>query len=244
MGRRRSSLGSLAGAVVMLGAFAMWERRAESPMVPPALLRNRRFVAANTVFALMYFSLAGMFFWVTLYFQDLRGWSALETGLSWLLLNGPFFAASLSVSRLARRYDGRLLIGAGSLIAAVGMVGLTLLSSDTGFWLAGMGYLLVGLGFGLAAPSGVLPGHGRRPSCLCRNGFRNPELSSPDRRVGGHRRHGHHRSRRRYACVGFQGDNIAAGCAGGRERSRPAGRRRSDQPDRFPARPGRAGTRD
>ena len=145
-------VGSLAGAAVTLGGFAMWERRAESPMVPPALLRNRRFVAANTVFALMYFSLAGMFFWVTLYFQDLRGWSALETGLSWLLLNGPFFAASISVSRLARRYDGRRLIGAGSLIAAVGMVGLTLLSSHTGFWLAGSGYVLIGLGFGLAVP--------------------------------------------------------------------------------------------
>ena len=74
---------------MLLGGFVLWERRAESPMVPPALLRNRRFVAANTVFALMYFALSGMFFWVTLYFQDLRGWSALETGLSWLLLNGP-----------------------------------------------------------------------------------------------------------------------------------------------------------
>ena len=124
----------------MLGAFVIWERRAESPMVPPALLRNRRFVAANTVFALLYFALSGMFFWVTLYFQDVRGWSALETGLSWLLLNTPFLAASMNVGRLARRYDGRLLIGAGSLIAAVGMVGLTLLSADTGFWLAAIGY--------------------------------------------------------------------------------------------------------
>jgi Na+/melibiose symporter-like transporter len=145
-------LGSFAGAAVVLGAFVAWERRAESPMVPPALVRNRRFVAANTVFALLYFALSGMFFWVTLYYQDVRGWSALKTGLSWLLLNTPFLAASLNVGRLARRYDGRLLIGVGSLIAAVGMVGLTLLSADTGFWLAAIGYLLVGLGFGLAVP--------------------------------------------------------------------------------------------
>ncbi len=145
-------VGSLAGAAVLLGAFLGWEHRAASPMVPPSLLRNRRFVAANGVFALMYFSLAGMFFFVTLYFQDLRGWSALQTGLSWLLLNGPFFVASLSVGRLARRYDGRRLIGGGSLAAAFGMVVLALLGSDTGFWLAGIGYLLIGLGFGLAAP--------------------------------------------------------------------------------------------
>ena len=145
-------LGSLAGAAVLLGGFVAWERRAESPMVPPALVRNRRFVAANTVFALLYFALSGMFFWVTLYYQDVRGWSALKTGLSWLLLNTPFLAASLNVGRLARRYDGRLLIGVGSLIAAVGMVGLTLLSADTGFWLAAIGYLLIGLGFGLAVP--------------------------------------------------------------------------------------------
>jgi len=116
------------------------------------LVRNRRFVAANTVFALLYFALSGMFFWVTLYYQDVRGWSALKTGLSWLLMNTPFLAASLNVGRLARRYDGRLLIGVGSLIATVGMVGLTLLSADTGFWLAAIGYLLIGLGFGLAVP--------------------------------------------------------------------------------------------
>jgi EmrB/QacA subfamily drug resistance transporter len=145
-------VGSLAGAVVMLGAFAAWERRAESPMLPPALLRNRRFVAANTVFALMYFSLAGMLFFLTLYFQDLRGWSALETGVSWLLLNVPFMAASTSAGRLARSYDARLLIGGGSLLAGVGMLLVALLSRDSGFWLAGTGYVLMGLGYGTAAP--------------------------------------------------------------------------------------------
>jgi Na+/melibiose symporter-like transporter len=93
-----------------------------------------------------------MFFYVTLYFQDLRGWSALATGLSWLLMNGPFFAVSLSVGRLARRYDGRQLIGGGSLSAALGMLLLALLGRDTAFWVAAVGYVLIGVGFGLAVP--------------------------------------------------------------------------------------------
>jgi MFS transporter, DHA2 family, methylenomycin A resistance protein len=145
-------IGSFLGGVVLLGGFLLWEQRAESPMVPPALLRNRRFVAANAVFGLLYFALTGMFFYVTLYFQDLRGWSALATGLSWLLMNGPFFAVSLSVGRLARRYDGRQLIGGGSLSAALGMLLLALLGRDTAFWVAAVGYVLIGVGFGLAVP--------------------------------------------------------------------------------------------
>lgn len=144
--------GSLVAGGVALAAFAVWERRAPSPMVPPALVRSRRFVAANAICALMYLALAGMFFFVTLYYQDVLGWSPLRTGLSWLLMNSPFLAASMSVGRLAARYDGRRLIGIGCFAATAGMVMLALLQRDSGFWLTATGYVLVGLGFGLAIP--------------------------------------------------------------------------------------------
>ncbi len=144
--------GSLGGAVAVLGGFVAWERRAASPMVPLGLLRERRFASANVVFALLYVSLAGMFFFVTLYYQDLRGWSALTTGLSWLFLNVLFLGASVSVGRLAARYDGRLLIGGGSLVAAAGMFVLATLQRDTAFWVAATGYVAIGLGYGLAVP--------------------------------------------------------------------------------------------
>jgi MFS transporter, DHA2 family, methylenomycin A resistance protein len=144
--------GTLGGAVVVLGGFVTWERHAESPMVPLGLLRGRRFASANAVFALLYLALAGMFFFVTLYYQNLRGWSALKTGTSWLILNTPFLIASVNVGRLAARYAGRILIGGGCILAAAGMFVLASLRLDTSFWVAAVGYIVLGLGYGIAVP--------------------------------------------------------------------------------------------
>jgi hypothetical protein len=49
-------------------------------MVPLALFKNRVFSAANVLYALAYAALAVMFFFVTLYFQNVKGWSAMRTG--------------------------------------------------------------------------------------------------------------------------------------------------------------------
>src|SRR5262245_49142727 len=76
-----------AGAVVALAAFVLWEGRVSHPMVPLTLFRSRTFSSGNLVYLLSYTTLAGMFFFLTLYFQNARGWSALETGLSWIPMN-------------------------------------------------------------------------------------------------------------------------------------------------------------
>jgi DHA2 family methylenomycin A resistance protein-like MFS transporter len=162
--------GPLAGALMTLGAFIAWERRAASPMVPLGLLRERRFASANAVFLLLYLSLAGMFFFVTLYYQNPRGWSALKTGLSWLILNTPFLVTAASVGRLAARYARRALICAGCLVAAFGMFCLALLQRGTGFWLAGIGYAAVGLGYGLAVPLASPQAMSRMPAALSGTG--------------------------------------------------------------------------
>src|SRR5262249_12367133 len=70
--------GALVAATLLLATFVVWERRVAAPMVPLGLLRARRFASANTIFFLVYLSLTGMFFYVTLYFQNLRDWSALR----------------------------------------------------------------------------------------------------------------------------------------------------------------------
>ena len=143
---------TLVAGIAMLGAFVAWERRSPSPMVPLSMLRERRFASANVVFALLYLGLAALLFFVTLYFQNVRGWSALKTGTSWLFLNVPFLAASAGVARLAAVFGGRALICAGSLAAAAGMLLLASMQRDTDFWVAAVGYAVLGLGYGLAAP--------------------------------------------------------------------------------------------
>jgi ABC-type uncharacterized transport system permease subunit len=73
-------------------------------MVPPALLRARSFVSAAGVYLVCYTALSGVLFYVTLLYQDVNDWSVLRTGLSWLLLNGPFMLMAQLTGRIARRH--------------------------------------------------------------------------------------------------------------------------------------------
>ena len=144
---------SLAAAVLLLAAFVAWERRVDTPTVPLGLLRARRFASANAVFFLVYLSLTGMFFYVTLYFQNLKGWSALRTGLSWIPLNAPFLAVSVNAGRLGARFGARAVVTAGAVLAAAGMLGLASLHVESSYSMAWPGYVLIGLGYGLLVPA-------------------------------------------------------------------------------------------
>jgi hypothetical protein len=63
---------------VLLAVFAVWEHRAAAPMVPPALLRARSFAASCLVYMLSTAGLTGAMFYLTLLYQDVRGWSVLR----------------------------------------------------------------------------------------------------------------------------------------------------------------------
>jgi EmrB/QacA subfamily drug resistance transporter len=143
----------LGGAAVLLAAFVGWEAGVEEPMVPLGFFRNRPFAAASGIYAIAYLALASMFFFVTLFFQNVKGWSALETGLSWIALNVPFLAVSPFAGRIVRRLGGRVTCGVGVLLGAAGMVGLAQLEVGSGFGAAWPFYALVGLGYGMAIPA-------------------------------------------------------------------------------------------
>src|SRR6202050_1423249 len=94
--------GCIAAGVAVLVVFAAWERRTGSPMAPPALLRTRSFATACGVYLLAYLAFSGFIYYVTLYFQNVQRWSALHTGLSWLLFCIPYFAVAQRRQQLAR----------------------------------------------------------------------------------------------------------------------------------------------
>jgi hypothetical protein len=76
-------LGPLATGAVFLACFALWERHARHPMIPSALLGARGFVSASAVFVSSLAAFSSLLYYVTLLNQDVNGWSALRTGLSW-----------------------------------------------------------------------------------------------------------------------------------------------------------------
>jgi hypothetical protein len=136
----------------MLVAFVWHERRTSDPMLPLDFFRSARFTTASAVYSVMYGALAGVFFFVTLLFQDVKGWSALRLGLSWLVMNVPFLAISIFAGRLTRLM-GTATCWLGVLLGGLGTLDFARLDGSSSFWQAVPGYLLIGLGYGLAVPT-------------------------------------------------------------------------------------------
>jgi MFS transporter, DHA2 family, methylenomycin A resistance protein len=140
--------------LAVLAMFFAWEHRTAFPMVPAALLRTRSFSRASAVYLLAYLAFSGFIYYVTLFFQNVDGWSALRTGLSWLFFCVPYFALAQLSRRVARWLSVALAVGWGCLIAAVGVLGMSQLTTSTPFAWPAVCYVLVGVGFALMVPAG------------------------------------------------------------------------------------------
>jgi MFS transporter, DHA2 family, methylenomycin A resistance protein len=145
--------GPLAVGAAFIVGFALWERKATTPMLPAQLLRARSFVTGCSVYLLVYLALTGLMFYVTLLFQNVDGWSPLRTGLSWLSMNIPFLVTAQFAGRLSRRFPPAAVVGGGCVAGACGVAVLGSLRDTTSFAVAFVGYLLVGVGWGALVPS-------------------------------------------------------------------------------------------
>jgi EmrB/QacA subfamily drug resistance transporter len=142
----------LTAAGVLLVSFLVVESRVREPMVPLGLFRDSRFTVSCGVYAIMYLALASTFFFVTLFFQNVEGWSALEVGLSWLIMNTPFLIASTLAGRLSV-WIGTATCWLGVLLGGLGVLALAFLTPGAGLLAASPGYVLIGAGYGMAVPT-------------------------------------------------------------------------------------------
>jgi predicted MFS family arabinose efflux permease len=113
--------GPLIGAVVIGALFVFWERRFAFPMVDVALFRNARFSAACLSVTLSFFALNGALFMVTMYLQQVRGLSPLDTGYRFLAIAAGIVVASPIAAKLTVRYGAKLATTLGLLLIAAGM---------------------------------------------------------------------------------------------------------------------------
>lgn len=148
---------SIAGSVLLLVAFAMWERRVErsggNPLVPPCLFAHPSFTG-GVALALVYFAaFTSVFFTLSLLWQSGLNHSALATGLMILPFPiGNIFGASQS-DRLAGRF-GRTVLITGLALVSIGIVTLWLIVSiisptDLNHWQLVAPLLIAGIGNGL-----------------------------------------------------------------------------------------------
>lgn len=124
-------LAAFAVGAAFLAAFAWWELRAPSPMLPMRFFASRTFSFANLSALLMSFGMFGAIFLLAQFLQFVRGYSPLEAGaaiLPWTL--APMFVAPVA-GALSDRIGGGLLMGTGLALQAIGLAWLGLVSSTT-----------------------------------------------------------------------------------------------------------------
>jgi len=110
---------SVAGFVVAAGSllvFAPVERRQKTPMLDVGLFANLRFSAASGSVTVAFFSLFGFIFLITQYFQQLRSYSALSTGVRILPVAASIAVASVVATKLAVRIGDKTVVAGGLLL--------------------------------------------------------------------------------------------------------------------------------
>ena len=115
----------LAGAAAILAAFAVNELRADDPLLPFSILRVKGLVAANVTQLVAFAGFLSMFFFVTLYMQEVLGFSPIQAGLAYLPVTAAFAISAGIATQLITRIGTRPVIAAGALIAALGIYWLS-----------------------------------------------------------------------------------------------------------------------
>jgi EmrB/QacA subfamily drug resistance transporter len=159
------TLASLAVAALIMTAFVLHEQRTAAPLVRLGILRNATLVRANLGAMSLIGGWFGFQFIATLYMQQLRGWSALETGLA--IFPGGFLVAVLAprIAPLVMRFGVSRLIVAGltSTVAAyalflpIGLDSSYAVAMLPTFVLGGLGFALAYGPLNIAATNGVAP---------------------------------------------------------------------------------------
>ena len=112
----------LVGGFALLALFLVHEARTPSPMLPLALFRRRNFAIGNAETLTMYAGISILGFFLTVFLQQVGGWSAIHAGSAMLPTTVIVFALSRYSGRLADRYGPRAFMGGGPLIAAAGLL--------------------------------------------------------------------------------------------------------------------------
>jgi predicted MFS family arabinose efflux permease len=143
------TLGGIGGAVALLVAFVINEQRNRNPLLPLSIFRIRGLAAANATQLIGLAGLLAMFFFVTLYMQNVLGYSPIQTGVAYLpVCFGVIIAAGVT-SQLLGRTGTRPVIVTGALIAAGGVYALSRIpvhGSYASDLLPGLVIMSIGLG--------------------------------------------------------------------------------------------------
>jgi Na+/melibiose symporter-like transporter len=144
----------LAVAAALLAAFLVVESRVKDPLMPFRIFRVRTVAAANLAGLLLGVALFANFFILTLYVQQVLGWSALKTGLTFIATAGTAILWAGVAQALVTRVGAKLVMAVGFAAMIAGMLWYTQIPVHASYWSDLLpGYLLVGF----AIPFAFIP---------------------------------------------------------------------------------------
>jgi EmrB/QacA subfamily drug resistance transporter len=136
-------LASLAASVVLLTGFALIEWRSEHALLPLRVLANRSRTGAYVIMLCLATAMFGIFFFLTIFVQEVLGYSALRSGVAFLPFAVTIVLMSGAVSQLISRIGPRPLMLAGTAIAAAGMFWFSQLTVHSDYLSGLLGPMLV-----------------------------------------------------------------------------------------------------
>ncbi len=146
------SIAGFAVSAVLLAAFIGWERRARRPMLDVRLFRNMRFSAASGSVTVAFFTLFGFIFLMTQYFQFIRGYGPLSTGVHLLPVALSVGLGSIAGTQLAVRAGTKLIVTLGLVAMAAFYAWVAASTTATiGYGIISAQMVLYGLGMGLTS---------------------------------------------------------------------------------------------
>jgi EmrB/QacA subfamily drug resistance transporter len=142
-------VGAFVVAAVALGAFVWLELHQRLPMMDLNLFRNPTFAGANTVMLLVALAMFGVFFFVSLYMQNILGFSAVQAGAAFLPMTLLIMFVAPIAGRLSDRVGSRWLMTTGMVLLAVQLFYYSTLGVDEGFFDLLPGLLIGGVGMAI-----------------------------------------------------------------------------------------------
>jgi EmrB/QacA subfamily drug resistance transporter len=145
------TVGASSGAVLLLVAFVGWEQRHPEPLMRFGILRTRTVSGANVAGFILGTAMFSMFLMLTLYMQQVLGYSAMKTGVAYLAVAGTAILWSAVAAQLVTRIGVKPVLAVGMALLTAGLVYFTQVSVG-GSYLADLlpGFLLIGIGIGFA----------------------------------------------------------------------------------------------
>jgi EmrB/QacA subfamily drug resistance transporter len=140
-------------AAILLVAFIAIESRVSAPLVPLRLFRSRSVTGANVVMLLLSAALFAMWFFLSLYLQNVLGYSPLRAGFAFVPQTLTIMIGAQISTRLVQRLGARPLLIAGPLVSALGLIWLAQIGATTPYFPGiAIPSVLITLGLGLSFP--------------------------------------------------------------------------------------------